>query len=58
MDPSANPFAALSLNVAPAILTNAFSVLAMSTGNRPARAADRGRELLRLVVAGRSRSPR
>jgi hypothetical protein len=40
-----NPFAVLSLMVAPAILTNAASLLAMSTSNRLARAVDRGREL-------------
>src|SRR5256886_17014072 len=45
MDPSVNPFAVLSLIVAPAILTNASSVLAMSTSNRLARAVDRAREL-------------
>ena len=45
MDP--NPFAALSLIVAPAILTNASSVLALSTSNRLARAVDRARELSR-----------
>lgn len=45
MDPSANPFAVLSLIVAPAILTNAASVLTMSTSNRLARAVDRAREL-------------
>jgi hypothetical protein len=33
-DASGTPFAALSLIVAPAILTNASSVLAMSTSNR------------------------
>ena len=47
MDPPVNPFAALSLIVAPAILTNASAVLAMSTSNRLARAVDRARELLR-----------
>jgi len=47
MNPEANPFAALSLIVAPAILTNACSVLIMSTSNRLARAVDRGRELAR-----------
>jgi hypothetical protein len=47
MDP--NPFAALSLIVAPAILTNASSVLAMSTSNRLARAVDRARELSRQL---------
>ena len=41
----ANPFAVLSLIVAPAILTNASSLLAMSTSNRLARAVDRAREL-------------
>ena len=45
MDPNVNPFAVLSLIVAPAILTNASSVLALSTGNRLARAVDRAREL-------------
>jgi hypothetical protein len=47
MDP--NPFAALSLIVAPAILTNASSVLSMSTSNRLARAVDRARELSRQL---------
>lgn len=40
-----NPFAILSLIVAPAILTNATSVLVMSTSNRLARGVDRAREL-------------
>ena len=48
-DPSANPFAALSLIVAPAILTNASSVLTMSTSNRLARAVDRARDLARQL---------
>lgn len=43
MDP--NPFAVLSLIVAPAILTNATSLLIMSTSNRLARGVDRAREL-------------
>jgi hypothetical protein len=42
-----SPFAALSLIVAPAILTNACSVLVMSTSNRLARAVDLARELAR-----------
>jgi hypothetical protein len=46
-----SPFAALSLIVAPAILTNASSVLAMSTSNRLARAVDRARELARQIEA-------
>ncbi len=49
MDPQPNPFAALSLIVAPAILTNASSVLAMSTSNRLARAVDRARDLARQL---------
>jgi hypothetical protein len=49
MNPEANPFAAFSLIVAPAILTNASTVLAMSTSNRLARAVDRARELARLL---------
>jgi hypothetical protein len=48
-DAGANPFAALSLIVAPAIVTNASSVLAMSTSNRLARAVDRARELARQL---------
>jgi hypothetical protein len=58
MPPEANPFAVLSLIVAPAILTNASSVLAMSTSNRLARAVDRARELSRqLESAGDLGSP-
>ena len=34
MDSSVNPLAALSLIVAPAVLTNASAVLAMSTGTQ------------------------
>jgi hypothetical protein len=51
MDAQANPFAAFSLIVAPAILTNAASVLAMSTSNRLARAVDRARDLARQLEA-------
>ena len=49
MDLQVNPFAVLSLIVAPAVLTNASSVLAMSTSNRLARAVDRARELSRQL---------
>lgn len=49
MSPDVNPFAALSLIVAPAIMTNACTVLAMSTSNRLARTADRARELSREI---------
>lgn len=51
MPPDTNPFAALSLIVAPAILTNACSILIMSTSNRLARAVDRARELAREIEA-------
>jgi hypothetical protein len=51
MDSQINPFAVLSLIVAPAILTNACTVLAMSTSNRLARASDRARELSRQLEA-------
>jgi hypothetical protein len=57
MDPQPNPFAVLSLIVAPAILTNASSVLAMSTSNRLARAVDRARELARQIEAAESARP-
>jgi hypothetical protein len=46
-----NPFAVLSLIAAPAILTNASSVLAMSTSNRLARAVDRARDLSKQLEA-------
>ena len=43
-DPT-NPFGALTLIVAPAVLTNASSILVLSTSNRLARAVDRARAL-------------
>jgi hypothetical protein len=55
--PETNPFAVMSLIVAPAILTNACSVLAMSTGNRLARAVDRARELSKQLEAVHSGPP-
>jgi hypothetical protein len=58
MDPQVNPFAVLSLIAAPAILTNACSLLAMSTSNRLARAVDRARELAKqLEEAGGFATP-
>jgi hypothetical protein len=53
----ANPFAVLSFIVAPAILTNAASVLAMSTSNRLARAVDRARELSKQLESEDRPSP-
>jgi len=44
-DLAANPFATLTLIVAPAVLTNAMSVLALSTSNRFLRAGERLRTL-------------
>jgi hypothetical protein len=46
-----NPFAALTVIVAPAILTNASSVLALGTGNRLGRVVDRTRILAREAAA-------
>lgn len=45
MDYQTNPFAVLSLIIAPAVLTNASSLLIMSTANRLARTVDRARAL-------------
>ena len=48
-----NPFAVLTAVVAPAILTNACSVLALGTSNRLARVVDRTRVVAReLAVPG------
>jgi len=54
MDPSTNPFSALSFIVAPAVLTNACSVLSLGTSNRLARAVDRARELTVLFESAGS----
>jgi hypothetical protein len=44
-----NPYAVLTLIAAPAILTNASSVLALGTSNRFARAVDRQRQLSAML---------
>jgi len=44
---SDSPFAVLTLIAAPAVFTNASSVLALGTGNRLARVVDRTRTLVR-----------
>jgi hypothetical protein len=44
-----NPFAVLTLIAAPAVFTNASSVLALGTGNRVARVVDRTRELAKML---------
>lgn len=46
-----NPFAVLSLIAAPAVFTNASSVLALGTGNRLARVVDRTRALAQNLHA-------
>ena len=51
-----SPFAILSFLAAPAILTNASTVLALGTSNRLARAADRARLLSNLLLAGDKKS--
>jgi hypothetical protein len=50
-DPT-NPYGALSLIVAPAVLTNASSILVLSTSNRLARAVDRARALAAQLEGG------
>ena len=51
-----NPFGILTFIVAPAMLTNASSVMALGTSNRFARALDRGRALS-SQVEGRENDP-
>ena len=52
-----SPFAVLTLIVAPAVLTNATSVLALSTINRMLRTRDRMQELFRRYEAGEFNGP-
>ena len=52
-----NPFAVLTAIVAPAILTNASSVLALGTGNRLARVVDRTRIVAAEMAAFEPESP-
>lgn len=51
MDPFTNPFAVLTFIAAPAILTNASSVMALGTSNRFARSVDRARALSKELKA-------
>ena len=48
-----NPFAVLTAIVAPAILTNACSVLALGTSNRLGRVVDRTRVVAADIAASR-----
>jgi hypothetical protein len=52
-----NPFSAMTLIAAPAILTNAMSVLALGSGNRLGRAIDRFRELARELERSEPGTP-
>jgi uncharacterized protein DUF2721 len=45
LSPNEHPFSVLTAVVAPAILTNASSVLCLGTSNRIARVVDRTREV-------------
>jgi len=49
MEPHLNPFSVLSWIIAPALLTNASTLLVLSTGNRLARAVDRARDLFKQL---------
>ena len=49
-----NPFAILTFIAAPAVLTNAASILTLGTSNRFGRNVDRARALIKLVEAHRN----
>jgi hypothetical protein len=51
-----NPFTVLTFIAAPAVLTNASSVLALGTSNRFARVIDRARELAKMLETEHSDS--
>jgi hypothetical protein len=53
---SDNAFAALSFLAAPAILTNASTILALGTSNRLARASDRAKAAAASIVSSTSTS--
>ena len=52
-----NPFIMLTFIVAPAVLTNACALLAMSTSNRFARAIDVAKEIARQIDSGDDMNP-
>src|SRR5204863_8629665 len=52
-----NPFAVLSFLAAPAILTTASTILALSTSNRLARASDRARAASAAIFAAKPGDP-
>lgn len=51
MGPDAGPFAVFTFLVAPAIMTNACTLLALGTSNRLARSVDRARMISSVLVA-------
>ncbi|HMN39898.1 MAG TPA: DUF2721 domain-containing protein [Phycisphaerales bacterium] len=57
MSVSDNAFAALSFLAAPAILTNASTVLALGTSNRLARASDRAKMAATAIVSSTTNDP-
>ena len=50
---AADPFSILTVVVAPAVLTNASSVLALGTNNRLARVADRSHAVTAQLAGGK-----
>ena len=52
-----NPFMMLTFIVAPAVLTNASALLAMSTSTRFARAIDMAREIAKQIESGTDMHP-
>ncbi len=54
---SDNAFAALSFLAAPAILTNASTILALGTSNRLARASDRAKMAATAIVSSTTNDP-
>jgi hypothetical protein len=52
-----NPFAVLTFLAAPAILTNASTLLILSTSNRLARASDRARLASTAILASKAPGP-
>ena len=53
----ANPFMMLTFIVAPAVLTNACALLAMSTSTRFARAIDMAKEIAKQIESGTDINP-
>ena len=53
----ANPFIMLTFIVAPAVLTNACALLAMSTSTRFARAIDMAKEIAKQIESGIDMNP-